>query len=209
MFKYLSAKEKARELGITTRGLAKTRHLYKHIQKSPRKYLYFKEDPQEIVRPNTVSSSNSSVSSLTPKSTPRTHRRRNVPYGEENYHKAPGGSGNSLQLLNQMRAKASLEGKGTEEELKSMDQALAIKIKDNHKEIVEKKQFELQTKITIENERLRREDPSYYGRMLYGPNPPVKPHRTPWTDLFPKEETEYDRYLKEHYNDDDKNWEIY
>ena len=206
MNKYLTAKQKADELGITTRGLAKTRHLYKHIQKSPRKFLYFKEDPRKAVRPNGVGSSVSSVG--TPKS-PRTHRRRNLPYGEENYHKAPGGSGNSLRLLNQMRAKASLEGKGTEEELKSMDQALAIKIKDNHKDIVEKKQFELQTKITIENERLRREDPSYYGRMLYGPVTPVKPHRTPWTDLFPKEPDEYDRYTQEHLRDEDKKWEIY
>ena len=205
MTKYLTAKQKAEELGITTRGLAKTRHLYKHIQKSPRKFLYFKEDPRQAVRPNGVGSSVSSVG--TPKS-PRTHRRRNVPYGEENYHKAPGGSGNSLRLLNQMRAKASLEGKGTEEELKSMDQALAIKIKDNHKDIVEKKQFELQTKITIENERLRREDPSYYGRMLYGPVTPVKPHRTPWKDLYPKEPDEYDRYTQEHLRED-KKWEIY
>ena len=205
MNKYLTAKQKAEELGITTRGLAKTRHLYKHIQKSPRKFLYFKEDPREAFRPNGVGSSVSSVG--TPKST-RTHRRRNVPYGEENYHKAPGGSGNSLRLLNQMRAKASLEGKGTEEELKSMDQALAIKIKDNHKDIVEKKQFELQTKITIENERLRREDPSYYGRMLYGPVTPVKPHRTPWKDLYPKEPDEYDRYTQEHLRED-KKWEIY
>ena len=205
MNKYLTAKQKADELGITTRGLAKTRHLYKHIQKSPRKFLYFKEDPREAFRPNGVGSSVSSVG--TPKS-PRTHRRRNVPYGEENYHKAPGGSGNSLRLLNQMRAKASLEGKGTEEELKSMDQALAIKIKDNHKDIVEKKQFELQTKITIENERLRREDPSYYGRMLYGPVTPVKPHRTPWIDLYPKEPDEYDRYTQEHLRED-KKWEIY
>ena len=205
MNKYLTAKQKAEELGITTRGLAKTRHLYKHIQKSPRKFLYFKEDPRQAVRPNGVGSSVSSVG--TPKS-PRSHRRRNVPYGEENYHKAPGGSGNSLRLLNQMRAKASLEGKGTEEELKSMDQALAIKIKDNHKDIVEKKQFELQTKITIENERLRREDPSYYGRMLYGPVTPVKPHRTPWKDLYPKEPDEYDRYTQEHLRED-KKWEIY
>ena len=205
MNKYLTAKQKADELGITTRGLAKTRHLYKHIQKSPRKYLYFKDYPRQAVRPNGVGSSVSSVG--TPKS-PRTHRRRNVPYGEENYHKAPGGSGNSLRLLNQMRAKASLEGKGTEEELKSMDQALAIKIKDNHKDIVEKKQFELQTKITIENERLRREDPSYYGRMLYGPVTPVKPHRTPWKDLYPKEPDEYDRYTQEHLRED-KKWEIY
>jgi len=45
MTKYLSAKQKAKELGITTSGLAKTRHLYKHIRKSPHKYLYFEEDP--------------------------------------------------------------------------------------------------------------------------------------------------------------------
>jgi len=32
--KYLSAKQKADELGITTNGLAKTRHLYKHIKKA-------------------------------------------------------------------------------------------------------------------------------------------------------------------------------
>ena len=50
--KYLSAKEKAKELGITTNGLAKTRHLYKHIKKSPRKYLHFAEDHREVVRPN-------------------------------------------------------------------------------------------------------------------------------------------------------------
>ena len=209
MFKYLTAKEKAKELGITTRGLAKTRHLYKHIQKSPRKFLYFKEEAREVVRPNGVGSSNSSFSSVTPKSTPRTHRRRNVPFGEENYHKAPGGSGNSLKLLNQMRAKASLEGKGTEEELKSMDQALAIKIKDNHKEIVEKKQFELQTKITMENERLRKTNPSYYGRMLTGPITPVITHRTPWKELNPKEPDEYDRYTQEHLRDEDKDWSIY
>ena len=203
MFKYLSPKEKAQELGITTRGLAKTRHLYKHIKKSPRKYLYFKEEAREIVRPNTVSGSNGSVGSGTPKP-PRQHRRRNVPFGEENYHKAPGGSGNSLKLLNQMRAKASLESKGTEEELKSMDQALAIKIKDNHKEIVEKKQFELQTKIAMENERLRREGSSYYGKMLTGPVTPLIPHRTPWKDLIPKEPDEYDRYSKEHFKDEKK-----
>ena len=200
MTKYLSAKEKAQELGITTSGLAKTRHLYKHIRKSPRKYLYFKEEEQEIVRPNMVNIPHTPVNSRTP----RSNRRRGVPFGEENYHKAPGGSGNSLKLLNQMRAKASLESKGTEEELKSMDQALAIKIKDNHKEIVEKKQFELQTKIAMENERLRREGSSYYGKMLTGPVTPLIPHRTPWKDLIPKEPDEYDRYTKEHFKDEKK-----
>ena len=152
MTKYLTAREKAQELGITTSGLAKTRHLYKHIKKSPRKYLYFKEEAREIVRPNTVSGSNGSVGSGTPKP-PRQHRRRNVPFGEENYHKAPGGSGNSLKLLNQMRAKASLEGKATQEELRSMDRALAIKIKSNHKEIVEEEQRRLQSQLISEERR--------------------------------------------------------
>jgi hypothetical protein len=205
MTKYLTAKQKAEELGITTRGLAKTRHLYKHIQKSPRKYLYFKEEAREVVRPIGVGGS---VGSVTPKSLPRSQRRRNVPYGEENYDKAPGGSGNSLQLLNQMRAKASLEGTATEEELQSMTSAMAYKIKDNHKEIVEKKQKELQIKISLEDERARKADPSFYGQMLTGPIPPVVTHRTPWKDLYPKEPDEYDRYKKEHLVDE-KEFEYY
>ena len=193
MIKYLSAKEKARELGITTSGLAKTRHLYKHIKKSPHKYLYFAEEDRDIVRPNTVPGPlNPGYSKAS-----RAHRRRNVPFGTESYHKAKGRNGEHFKVLNQMRAKASLEGKCTKEELRSMDEALAIKIKDNHKEIVEKKQFELQTKITNENERLRKSSPSYYGRMLYGSNPPVITHRTPWKDLYPKEPDEYERYTQE------------
>ncbi len=150
MTKYLTAREKAQELGITTSGLAKTRHLYKHIKKSPHKYLYFKEDPQDIVRPNSDPVPGTPGNSRTP----RQHRRRNVPFGTENYHKAPGGSGNSLKLLNQMRAKASLEGKATQEELRSMDRALAIKIKSNHKEIVEEEQRRLQSEL-LEEERRR------------------------------------------------------
>ena len=66
MAKYLSAKEKAEELGITTSGLAKTRHLYKHIRKSPHKYLYFEEDPREVVRPNMVNGPVTPVNSSTP-----------------------------------------------------------------------------------------------------------------------------------------------
>ncbi len=54
MTKYLTAREKAQELGITTSGLAKTRHLYKHIKKSPHKYLYFAEEDRDIIRPNTL-----------------------------------------------------------------------------------------------------------------------------------------------------------
>ena len=147
MFKYLSAKEKARELGITTSGLAKTRHLYKYIKKSPHKYLYFKEDPREVVRPNTVNAPGTPENSRTP----RQHRRRNVPFEQDNYHKAKGRNGQHFKVLNQMRAKASLEGKCTKEELRSMDRALAIKIKSNHKEIVEEHQRRLQSQLMSED----------------------------------------------------------
>ena len=50
MTRYLTAKQKALELGISLSGLRKTRHLYKHIPKGPRNYLYFTEDPQEVMR---------------------------------------------------------------------------------------------------------------------------------------------------------------
>ena len=149
MIKYLSAKEKARELGITTSGLAKTRHLYKHIRKSPHKYLYFKEEDRDIVRPNTVPGPlNPGYSRAS-----RAHRRRNVTFGTESYHKAKGRNGEHFKLLNQMRAKASLEGKATQEELRSMDRALAIKIKSNHKEIVEEEQRRLQSQLMSEDQR--------------------------------------------------------
>jgi len=147
MFKYLSAKEKAKELGITTSGLAKTRHLYKYIKKSPHKYLYFKEDPREVVRPNTVNAPGTPENSRTP----RQHRRRDVPFEQDNYHKAKGRNGQHFKVLNQMRAKASLEGKCTKEELRSLDRALAIKIKSNHKEIVEEHQRRLQSQLMSED----------------------------------------------------------
>ena len=149
MIKYLSAKEKARELGITTSGLAKTRHLYKHIKKSPHKYLYFAEEDRDIIRPNTLPGPlNPGYSRAS-----RAHRRRNVTFGTESYHKAKGRNGEHFKLLNQMRAKASLEGKATQEELRSMDRALAIKIKSNHKEIVEEEQRKLQSQLISEERR--------------------------------------------------------
>ena len=55
-----------------------------------------------------------------------------------------------------MRAKASLEGKCTNEEIKSMDRALAIKIKGNHKEIVEEEQRRLQSQL-MDEDRTRQE----------------------------------------------------
>jgi hypothetical protein len=78
MTKVLSAKQKSEELGISMRALAKTRRLYKHIPKSPRKFLYFPEEPKEAVRPIMLGGSDSTVKS-------RSNRRRNVPFGQENY----------------------------------------------------------------------------------------------------------------------------
>ena len=191
MTKYLTAKQKAEELGITTRGLAKTRHLYKHIQKSPRKFLYFKEEAREVVRPNGVGSS---VSSLTPKP-PRSHRRREVPFGEENYHKCPSGSGDKLKMYNQMKAKASLEGKVKPEEIQSLTEAMTIKIKDNHKEIVEQKRAQKIAEIQQQDERQRRKDPRRYGH--FNPRGRLINLRTKWNEIFPKEKDEYELALEE------------
>lgn len=194
MTKILSAKEKAKELGITTNGLAKTRHLYKHIKKSPRKYLYFKEDPREVVRPNITNAPHNTDNSRPPKF----HRRRNVPFGEENYHKMPGGSGVKAKVLNQMRAKASLEGLGTPEEIKSMTAAMSINIKENHKNIVEQEQNRKRTEWAREEERMRKKDPSRYGGMIRGNNRGrLVDFTTTWKELFSTPKTEYDEALEE------------
>ena len=193
MTKYLSAKEKAEELGITTSGLAKTRHLYKHIRKSPHKYLYFEEDPREVVRPNMVNGPVTPVNS----STPRSHRRHGVPFGEENYHKAPGGSGDKLKVLNQMRAKAALEGKIAPGDLKYLDGAMAIKIKDNARQIVEQEQNRKRSEILAEEQRIRKNDPSRYGGLIRGNRTRLADVSTPWKNLFETPKTEYDVALEE------------
>ena len=193
MTKYLSAKEKAEEPGITTSGLAKTRHLYKHIRKSPHKYLYFEEDPREVVRPNMVNGPVTPVNS----STPRSHRRHGVPFGEENYHKAPGGSGDKLKVLNQMRAKAALEDKIAPGDLKYLDGAMAIKIKDNARQIVEQEQNRKRSEILAEEQRIRENDPSRYGGLIRGNRTRLVDVRTPWKNLFETPKTEYDVALEE------------
>ena len=190
MFKYLSAKEKAKELGITTNGLAKTRHLYKHIKKSPRKILYFAEEARDIVRPNMVNAP------VTPDHS-RTLRRRNVSPGDTNYHKAPGGSGEKLKVLNQMRAKVALEGRVAPEDLKYLDAAMAVKIKNNAKEIVEQEQNKRRSELLAEEQRLRNNDPKRYGGLLRGNRTPLIDVRTPWTNLFETPKTEYDEALED------------
>ena len=194
MTKYLTAKQKAEELGITTRGLAKTRHLYKHIQKSPRKFLYFKEEAREVVRPMSVSSS---VGSVTPKSSPRTQRRREVPFGEENYYKYPGGSGDKLKMYNQMRSKMALEGRTIpKKEQEAFKGALAYKVKENYKEIDEQRKAKIRSELLAEEERARKKDPSRYGGMIRGARDRSVNFRTPWKNLFETPKTEYDEALE-------------
>jgi hypothetical protein len=154
MTKVLSAKQKAEELGITLSGLAKTRHLYKNIKKSPRKYLYFAEEhrPNEDDAPDTLANSRSRV------------KRRGVPFGETNYSKAPSGSGSSLQLYNQVRSKMALEGKIPKKEQEAFTSALAHSAKKNYKEINEQRNAEL-TATLIKGEETTRK----FMRRAYNP----------------------------------------
>ena len=142
--KILTAKQKAEELGISLSGLAKSRHLYKHIKKSPRKYLYFKEEDRPFIPepPVTVSKSRS--------------RRRNVPFGDTNYSKAPSGSGDKLKLLNRMRAKMALEGSVPKEEQETLTEALAHKVNENYEEINEQRKAQLQQELLRNDENARK-----------------------------------------------------
>ena len=146
MTKILTAKQKAEELGISLSGLAKSRHLYKHIKKSPRKYLYFKEEDRPFIPepPVTVVSSRSRI------------RRRNVPFGKTLYSKAPGGSGEKLKVLNQMRSKMALEGKIPKGEQEAFTEALAHTVKNNYKEIDEQRRSQLQQELLRNDENVRK-----------------------------------------------------
>ena len=183
MTKFLTAKEKADELGITTSGLAKTRHLYKHIKKSPRKYLYFKEED----RPFKPEAPDTPVISR--------YRRRNVPFGQTLYSKAPGGSGEKLKVLNQMRSKMALEGRIPKEHRGAFDEAEAYHLEKNYLKINEERRAKLQSELLANEERARRNDPSRYAVM--NPRTPLVNFTTPWTTLYPQEKSEYDKALEE------------
>ena len=155
--KLLTAQEKAKELKISMRALAKSRHLYRYIQKSPRKFLYFEEDPREEHRPIVHVGSDKIR-----------YKRRNVDPDKTNYSSCPGGSGQDFKLLNQMRAKASLEGKVKPGDLKYLSPAMAIKIKENAQEIVEQDQAKKRSEFFANEERARKKDPRRYGG-LYNP----------------------------------------
>ncbi len=191
MTKYLTARQKSDELGITTRGLAKTRHLYKHIKKSPRKFLYFAEDPREVIRPfipEPVHTNHDKRSKV---------RRREVLPGDTRYHKCPGGSGESFKLLNQMRSKMALEGGMTKEEQESFTSALAHKVKENYKDIDEQRKAKLRSELMAQEERARKKDPSRYGGMIRRPRSGLVDVRTNWSEIFPREKDEYELALEE------------
>ena len=145
MTKILTAKQKSEELGISLSGLAKSRHLYKHIKKSPRKYLYFEEEIRPFIpeAPVTVASSRS--------------RRRDVPFGDTQYHKAKGRSGEHFKLLNQMRSKVALEGKIPPEKLNDFNEALAHKVNENYEEINEQRKAQLQQELMRNDENARKQ----------------------------------------------------
>ena len=187
MTKYLTAQEKAEELGITTSGLAKTRHLYHHIQKSPRKFLYYPEENRPF-KPGAPDA---------PLNSRSVSKRRDVHPGDTRYHKCPGGSGENFKLLNQMRAKASLEGKVKPEDLKYLSGAMAIKIKDNAQKIVEQEQAKKRSELMAQEERDRKRDPSRYGGMIRGARSRTIDVQTPWRNLFETPKTEYDVALEE------------
>ena len=198
MTKILTAKQKAEEVGITLSGLAKTRQLYKHIQKSPRKFLYFQEEDR-LIKP---------VALVAPANSRSVSKRRDVHPGDTRYSNCPGGSGENFKLLNQMRAKASLEGKIAPKDLKYLDGAMAIKIKDNAQQIVEQEQNKKRSELLANEEMARKKDPSRYGGMIRNNRSRVIDVQTPWKDLNPKEPDEYDRYTKEHFRDE-KEFEYY
>ena len=185
--KYLTAKQKAAELGITTSGLAKTRHLYPHIQKSPRKFLYYPEEIRPF-KPGALDTPVNSRSMV---------KRRDVHPVHTRYHKCPGGSGENFKLLNQMRAKASLEGKVKPDQLKYLSGAMAIKIKDNAQQIVEQEQNKKRSELLTQEERCRKKDPSRYGGMIRGARSRTIDVSTPWRNLYETPKTEYDEALEE------------
>ena len=72
---------------------------------------------------------------------------------------------------------------------------MTIKIKENHKEIVEQKRAQKIAEIQQQDERQRRKDPRRYGH--FNPRGRVIDLRTNWNEIFPREKDEYDLALEE------------
>ena len=96
-----------------------------------------------------------------------------------------------------MRAKASLEGKVAPGDLKYLDGAMAIKIKDNARQIVEQEQNRKRAELLAEEQRIRNNDPKRYGGLIRGHRTRIDDVRTPWSNLFATPKTEYDEALEE------------
>ena len=94
-----------------------------------------------------------------------------------------------------MRVKASLEGKIKPEEIQNLTEVITIKIKENHKEIVEQKRAQKIAEIQQQDERQRRKDPRRYGH--FNPRGRLVNLRTKWNEIFPREKDEYERALEE------------
>jgi lipopolysaccharide export LptBFGC system permease protein LptF len=96
-----------------------------------------------------------------------------------------------------MRAKASLESKVAPGDLKYLDGAMAIKIKDNARQIVEQEQNRKRAELLAEEQRLRNNDPKRYGGLIRGNRTRLVDVSTPWSNLFETPKTEYDEALEE------------
>ena len=139
------------------------------------------------------------IKDTVPPGPPRSRRpqRRDIPFGQEKYHRCKSGSGDKLKLYNQMRSKMALEGGMTKEEQESFTSALAHKVKENYKEINEQRKAKIRSELMVQEERTRKKDPSRYGGMIRGPRSGLVDVSTPWRNLFETPKTEYDEALEE------------
>ena len=138
------------------------------------------------------------IKAIAPLGSPKSPRirRRDVPFGEKNYHKCPSGSGDKLKLYNQMRSKMALEGGLSKEEQESFTPSLAYKVKENHKEINEQRKAKIRSELMAQEEKARKRDPSRYGGMIRGARGELIDITTPWKNLFETPKTEYDEALE-------------
>ena len=74
---------------------------------------------------------------------------------------------------------------------------MAIKIKDNARQIVEQEQNRKRATLLAEEHRIRKTDPSRHGGLIRGNRTRLADVRTPWTNLFETPKTEYDEALEE------------
>ena len=74
---------------------------------------------------------------------------------------------------------------------------MAIKIKDNARQIVEQEQNKKRAEFFAKEEQLRKKDPTRYGGMIRGNRTRLVDVSTPWKNLFETPKTEYDVALEE------------